>query len=282
MERKTRKIDRILMRTIVASLIVGLVSSTITLSYKQLAYAHTFTGDESASFMSLISLLQAEGNLVQMNLASNKTLAQDHAKAVVDEINANHTFGVLPDEVSENNKRVAADVIHAGAALQTAVKSASPSPSDVMAKINNLNATLQEAVAVRLPQDAAKNFTINLIGTKNLINETLRQYGYSYGIANSAGAKNSSQTNPSSSNILNMSAYQTAKALTSQAQDMFTHTKSLVQSNATSTTKTALTKFASDLSQLRGLVDAKAPYEKIATLVQKSVYPDINTASGTK
>jgi 6-pyruvoyl-tetrahydropterin synthase len=201
---------------------------------------------------------------------------------VVDEINANHTFGILPDEVSENNKRVAADVIHAGVALQTAVKSASPSPSDVMAKIGNLNATLQEAVAVRLPQDAAKNFTINLIGTKNLVNETLRQYGFAYGIANSAGAKNNSQTNPSSSNILNMSAYQTAKALISQAQDMFTHTKSLVPSNATSTTNTALTKFASDLSQLKSLVDAKAPYEKVATLVQKTVYPDINTASGTK
>ncbi len=281
MERSTKKIDRILL-TIVGSLIVSLVSSTIISPYRQAAYAHTFTGDESASFMSLIKLLQAEENLVQTNLASNKTLAQDHAKAVVDEINANHTFGILPDEVSENNKRVATDVIHAGAALQTAVKSASSNPSDVMAKVNNLNATLQEAVAVRLPQDAPKNFTINLISTKNLVNETLRQYGYAYGIAKSNELKTNSSANPSSSNILNMSAYQTAKALTPQAQDMFTHAKTLVPSNATSTTNTALTKIGSDLSQLKSLVDAKAPYEKIATLVQKSVYPDINTASGTK
>jgi hypothetical protein len=275
MERPKRRIDRIVLRTIIASLIVGLVSSTIISPYRQAAYAHTFTGDESASFMSLIKLLQAEADLVQANLA-NKTLAQDHAKAVVDEINGNHTFGVLPDEVSENNKRVAADVIHAGEALQTAVKSAPLNPTDVKAKLNNLNSTLQEAVAVRLPQDAPKNFTINLMGTKNLVNETLRQYGYSYGIANSHEA------NPSSTSIVNMSAYQTAKSLTSQAQDMFTQAKSLVSSNATSTTKTAMTNIASDLSQLKNLVDGKSSYEKVATLVHKTVYPDIDKSIGMK
>lgn len=275
MERPERKIDRIVLRTIIASLIIGLVSSTIISPYRQAAYAHTFTGDESASFMSLIKLLQAEADLVQTNLA-NITLAQDHAKAVVDEINGNHTFGVLPDEVSENNKRVAADVIHAGEALQTAVKSAPLNPTDVKAKLDNLNSTLQEAVAVRLPQDAPKNFTINLIGTKDLVNETLRQYGYSHGIANSHEA------NALITSIVNMSAYQTAKSLTSQAQDMFTQAKSLVPSNATSTTKTAMTNIASDLSQLKNLVDGKSPYEKVATLVQKTVYPDIDKSIGMK
>ncbi|NAL77957.1 hypothetical protein [Nitrososphaera sp. AFS] len=275
MERPERKIDRIVLRTIIASLIIGLVSSTIISPYRQAAYAHTFTGDESASFMSLIKLLQAEADLVQTNLA-NITLAQDHAKAVVDEINGNHTFGVLPDEVSENNKRVAADVIHAGEALQTAVKSAPLNPTGVKAKLDNLNSTLQEAVAVRLPQDAPKNFTINLIGTKDLVNETLRQYGYSHGIANSHEA------NALITSIVNMSAYQTAKSLTSQAQDMFTQAKSLVPSNATSTTKTAMTNIASDLSQLKNLVDGKSPYEKVATLVQKTVYPDIDKSIGMK
>lgn len=275
MERPERKIDRIVLRTIIASLIIGLVSSTIISPYRQAAYAHTFTGDESASFMSLIKLLQAEADLVQTNL-TNITLAQDHAKAVVDEINGNHTFGVLPDEVSENNKRVAADVIHAGEALQTAVKSAPLNPTGVKAKLDNLNSTLQEAVAVRLPQDAPKNFTINLIGTKDLVNETLRQYGYSHGIANSHEA------NALITSIVNMSAYQTAKSLTSQAQDMFTQAKSLVPSNATSTTKTAMTNIASDLSQLKNLVDGKSPYEKVATLVQKTVYPDIDKSIGMK
>lgn len=281
MERPTRKMDRMFL-TIVASLIVGLVTSAIIYSYRQAAYAHTFTGDESASFMSLIRLLQAESNLVKTNIASNKTLSQDHAKAILDEINANHTFGVLPDEVSENNKRVATNVVHAVDSLQAAVNSTSPSQLDVTAKINNLNATLQEAAAVMLPPDVAKNITTNLIGTKNLVNETLRQYGYSYGMANSHEVKASSAVNPSISNIVNMSAYQTTKSLTSQAPDMFTHAKTLIPSNAKATTKSSLAKVDSDLSRLKNLVDTKSPYEKIATLVQETVYPDIDTAFHTK
>ena len=72
--------------------LVGLIASAIIFPSKQIVYAHTFTGDESASFMSVIKILQAEANLVQSNLASNLTLAQDHAKALVDVVNGNHTF----------------------------------------------------------------------------------------------------------------------------------------------------------------------------------------------
>ena len=99
-------------------------------------------------------------------------------------VNANHTFGILPNEVSENNKRVAADIVSATNVLQTAVKSNPASTqADVKAKIDNLNATLQEAIAVRVPKDHVSNFTINGEATKDLVNETLRQYGYAFGIS---------------------------------------------------------------------------------------------------
>ena len=150
----------------------------------QPAYAHTFTGDESASFLSVIRILQAENNLVQTNLASNPTLAQEHAKAVIGVVNGNHTFGILPDEVSENNKRVASDVIRGANALQTTVSSKpAPTPADVGAKINYLNGILQEAVTVRVPKSHTINSTIIAQATKNLVNETLRQYGYAFGIS---------------------------------------------------------------------------------------------------
>lgn len=252
-------------------LLVGLIASAIIFPYKQLVYAHTFTGDESASFMSVIKILQAEANLVQSNLASNVTLAQDHAKAVVDVVSGNHTFGVLPDEVSENNKRVAADVIHAANTLQTAVKSKpTPSLTDLKPKVDNLNATLQEAVAVRLPKDAPGNFTINGLATKDLLNETLRQYGYAFGVANAKGG--------SSNVITNMSAYQSAQALASQTHGMLIQAKSVMPANATSTTKAAVAKLDVDLSQLKKTIDEKNPYDKVASLVQKTIYPDIDTA----
>jgi hypothetical protein len=86
--------------TTIFLVLVGLIASAITLPNQNMAYAHTFTGEESASFMSVIKILQSEANLVQSNLVSNASLAQDHAKSIVDIVNGNHTFGVLPDEVS--------------------------------------------------------------------------------------------------------------------------------------------------------------------------------------
>ena len=266
--------------TIIALLLVGLIASAIIFPSKQIVYAHTFTGDESASFMSVIKILQAEANLVQSNLASNLTLAQDHAKALVDIVKGNHTFGVLPDEVSENNKRVAADVIHTANALQTALKSKpTPTLTDLGPKISNLNATLQEAVAVRLPKDAAGNSTINALATKDLVNETLRQYSFAFGVANAKGGSNNETGNPSGQGtVTNMSAYQSAQGLASQTQGMQIQAKSVIPTNATSATKAAVAKLDVDLSQLKKTINQKDSYDEVATLVQKTIYPDIDTA----
>lgn len=283
MEKVMTSASRTSVIAITVILLVGSLSSVMILANKQTAYAHVFTGDESASFMSVIQILQAETNLVQSNIASNVSLAQDHAKAVVDVVNGNHTFGILPDEVSENNKRVATDVIHAANALQTAVKTKpTPAPADIKTKLDNLNATLQEAVAVRLPKDAASNSTINGLATKDLVNETLRQYSYAFGVANASGASKNTTTksgDPISSNtVMNMSAYQSAKALVSQAEKMLSQAKSVIPANATATTKAAIVKLATDLSQLKSSIDAKNPYEKVATLVMKTIYPDLDAA----
>jgi len=284
---------------IVVFLLLGSLSVAITTPFKQVVYAHTFTGDESASFLSVIRILQAEGNLVQTNLASNLSLAQEHGKAVMGIVNANHTFGILPNEVSENNKRVASDIVSAANALQTAVKS-NPAPiqADIKAKIDNLNATLQEAIAIRIPKDHVSNSTIHVSNstinggaTKNLVNETLRQYGYAFGISGSNGGNASNINNSTSANlgalprgntVVNMSAYQSAQALASQAQRMLTETKALLPTNVTSTTTLTITRIGNDLSQLKNTIDTKSPYGNVASLVQKTIYPDLNAAFGLK
>ena len=42
-------------------------------------YGHTFSPNESASFLSFADQLQAESELVQTNLANELSLAQEHA-----------------------------------------------------------------------------------------------------------------------------------------------------------------------------------------------------------
>ena len=215
-------------------------------------------------------------------------LDPEHGKSVVGIVHANHTFGILSNEVSENNKRVATDIVRAANALQSAVKSnPSPTQADVKAKIDNLNATLQEAIAVRVPKVDVSNSTINGEAAKDLMNETLRQYGYAFGIS-SVNRGNTSNINSSASatpgaapnrnTFLNMSAFQSAQALASQAQGMLTETKSLLPTNATSATTSTIAKVANHLSQLKNAIDTKSPYGNVASLVQKTIYPDLDGA----
>jgi hypothetical protein len=120
------------------------------------------------------------------------------------------------------------------------------------------------------------------------VNETLRQYGYAHGISVGKGANTSSNANAVSAannhnTIVNMSAYQSAQALASQAQSMLSQIKTAVPANATSSvtttaTTSAITKVNNDLSQLKNSIDMKSPYEKVASLVQKTIYPDLKAA----
>ena len=77
---------------------------------------------------------------------------------------------------------------------------------------------------------------------------------------------------------MNMSAYQSAQALASQSQGMLAQAKSVIPINATSATKAAVAKLDVDLSQLKKTIDEKNPYDKVASLVQKTIYPNIDAA----
>ncbi|MGC2575036.1 MAG: hypothetical protein WA364_26295 [Candidatus Nitrosopolaris sp.] len=266
---------------VIVLLLAGLTALEIIAPFKQAAYAHTFTGDESASFLSIIKIMQAEADLVQSNLVSNLTMAQDHAKAVVAVLNGNHTFGVLPDEVSEKNERLATNLGNAANSLQAVVMSEpGPTQADVKMRVDNLNASLKEAVAVRVPKDHLSNFTVNGEVTRNLVNETLRQYGNalgnSGGIGENASALANSDAAPSQNSVVNMSAYQSAQALASQVQGMVTQTKSLIPANTTSPITFTIAKVVNDLSQLKNIIDTKSPYSNAADLIEKILYPNLD------
>ncbi|MGB8934434.1 MAG: hypothetical protein WCC17_04940 [Candidatus Nitrosopolaris sp.] len=62
--------------------------------------------------------------------------------------------------------------------------------------------------------------------------------------------------------------------MASQAQGMISQAKSVIPTNATSTTKLAITK--KHLSQLKNTIDSIDPYDKVASLVQKTIYPDLD------
>jgi hypothetical protein len=266
------------------AIVAASVSAVLIPKLNQLAYAHTFTGDESASFLAVIKMLQAESSLIKTNLALNPALAQQHAKAVVSIVYRNYTFGVLPDEVSENNKRVAYDITKGANALQMAVD-AKPSPTqaaDVDTKINYLNGVLQEALTTRIPKEYIYSSTINAQATKDLVNEALRQYGYAFGISNAENATAAAHH----TSLSNVSAFQSAQAFFSQSQSILRDIKSLVPSvsEASEASSSLISKVTTALTQLKNSIDASlvggapVPYGTVANVVLNTIYPDLNRA----
>src|ERR671933_2578426 len=103
--------------SILAILFAGVISIAVVVPLKT-AKAHTFSGGESASFLALVKILQADLDQVQSNVASNASLAQAHASAVSEHLDANTT-----KELVERNKLVTNDLTKAISDLNQTIQS---------------------------------------------------------------------------------------------------------------------------------------------------------------
>ena len=167
------------MPSILTLLLTSIVMSmVIILPIKQMVYAHTFSGDESAAFLALVRQIGAELGLVNSNLPSNITLAQEHAEHATEHLDANTT-----KELAERNERVSNDLTRGLSDLQASLR-AEPTPASqvINEEVTNINATLQDAIAARIEQDQLSNSTINALAINDILGEVLEHYGAAYGI----------------------------------------------------------------------------------------------------
>ena len=221
--------------------------------------AHTFSGGESAAFLALVKILQADLDLVQSSAASNATLAQAHANAVAEHFDANTT-----KELTERNKLVANDLTKAISDLNQTVQS-KPSTDVVEGKINNINALLQEAITVRVEKNQLTNSTVKGQAVSDIADEALERYREAYGIEEGKSAAGHNT-------IVNMADYQSAKAIAAKAQEMFDEAKQLTSTSA------AITKVGDDLTQFKNYIDTKTPYDKVNSYMEDTLDPDIKAA----
>jgi hypothetical protein len=141
------------------------------------AYGHTFSPNESASFLSFVDQLQVESELVQINLANGSTsLAQEHAKKAGSLLTSNITA-----EIAEENQRVANELTRAINDLQDT----SLSPQQVRfvdQLVSDINSILGEAESTRIEQEDLENATIQALAFVDLVNSILENYGNAYAV----------------------------------------------------------------------------------------------------
>jgi hypothetical protein len=111
-------------------------------------YAHLFTPNETATFVSIVYQLQAELELVSTNLANNNlSLAQNHAIKASLLLNQR-----MLAEIAEDNPKLAADLHNKLIQMQT-ISSTSPNHVQTTNQaVSDLNYRLNEDALVRMAQ----------------------------------------------------------------------------------------------------------------------------------
>jgi hypothetical protein len=262
-------------KLIITFLILSIVSSVAVSNPLNRAFAHTFSGDESATFLALLEMIKTEAHLAQQNLATNVTLAHEHAEATTEHLDANQT-----KEISERNKRVFNEFNDSLTALKNAFNSTSPpTASDIKDKVSNVDAILGEVLSVRIDKNQLNNVTVKASTINDLVGETLEHYGEAVGHEDTnKSSESNSTTNASSSavKIVNEAAYQTAQALSSRVIELYKDV------NSKALNSTAAENAQSGLEMLKSDIDKKVPFDTIDKLIDSTISPALNSAYDLK
>ena len=262
-------------KLIITFVILSIVSSVAVSNPLNRAFAHTFSGDESATFLALLEMIKTEAHLAQQNLGTNVTLAQEHAEATTEHLDANQT-----KEISERNTRVSNELNDSLTALKNAFNSTSPpTASDIKDKVSNVDAILGEVLSVRIDKNQLNNVTVKASTINDLVGETLEHYGEAVGHEDTnKSSESNSTTNASSSavKIVNEAAYQTAQALSSTVIELYKDV------NSKALNSTAAENAQSGLEMLKSDIDKKVPFDSLDKLIDSTISPALNSGYDLK
>jgi hypothetical protein len=294
------------MRTIVAPLAM-MLGVCLMLPSNSVLYAHTFSENENALFLTMTDNIKAETQLVVRDFSNNTQQAQEHAK-IAAELLTQHDPVVnttWTSEISERNPRVATDLLHSLNDLNNMVASSSslPNSTSIESKVTDIGNLLDEAVSVRISKDLIDNPKTQALVLANLGNEIYNSYGNALGLPpsmiasmggmnmvskgssmnmnmNTSMSGMNSMSRPATMNqnnppIKNITAYETAQSLATLAQQTFSRDlKPIAPANATSSTAN-IEKY---VDQLKNAVNNKASFMNIMELVHVKLHPTMIAA----
>jgi hypothetical protein len=257
----------------------------------QQAFAHTFSGDESATFLTHIEGIRVQLDLVQSNLGSDVELAQEHAHHAADHLDMD-----LIEEIEERNERLAADLPAALEDLSSTV--ANSTAEEVEVKVQNIDSLLGETVAVRIDSDQIDNSTVWALVLANMADAVISHYGAAYGISaeddHGEQEESGNETHdeametPSenmthdvmeamdgNTTIVSITDYQIAQGTAANMQELFhSQVKGMAPANST--------EFVADLEaaldHLKQGIDDREPPTDIELIVHSEVHPSLQSA----
>lgn len=248
-------------------LLLGLNSNS-----NNLVLGHTFSGDESASFLSKVEMIKIESQLAQQ-LSNNISLAKAHANQTTQIFNENDT-----EEITERNSRLATELDETLRDFVTTFESESPSESDVNDKVSNITDVLSEVVSARIDNEQLNNVTVKALVVNDLVGEALEHYSVALGMEESAHGENEEHTSTANeteqginetTKIVDEAQYQTAQGAVSRAIDAYDEINSNENTNST--------ELGNSLTSLKDEIDNKSPFDEIDKIVDEKITPSLNS-----
>jgi hypothetical protein len=248
-------------------LLLGLNSNS-----NNLVFGHSFSGDESASFLSKVEMIKIESQLSQQ-LSNNISLAKAHADQTTQIFNENDT-----EEITERNSRLATELDETLRELVTTFESESPSESEVNGKVRNITDVLSEVVSARIDNEQLNNVTVKALVVNDLVGEALKHYSLALGMEETARAENEEHTSTANetehasnetAKIVDEAQYQTAQRAILRAIDTYDEIRSNENTNST--------ELGNSLTLLKDEIDNKSIFDEINNLADDKITPSLNS-----
>ena len=143
------------------------------------SFAHNFSPDESAEFLTIVDKIKVESAIVANSSANNN---QSSALSQV-QYALNTYDSHTNDELSEKNERIATELNETLNQLQNKVETSSiTDKSQINQIVETINAILEEAISVRIDDKQLNNSTIQALVFANIVNTSLQSYGTAFDI----------------------------------------------------------------------------------------------------
>lgn len=238
-------------------------------------YGHTFSGDESAYFLTKIEMIKIESKLALEQFTSDPALARKHAENVVNQLTSSDT-----KEISERNSRLATVLNNALNNFSNAFESGTLSQTEISDKVTNINDITADVVNSRIDQEQQENATIRALVVNDLVGETLKHYGMAQGMEegehesehdeNMTSTEHSTESSSNeTSRIVDKAHYQTARVTITQAIENFDGIKKDSDINSI--------ELADSLNAVKEKIDSKAPFDEIDTIVDEKITSLLNS-----
>jgi len=274
-----------------------IIIGSINLFSFQNSFAHNFSPDESAHFLTIVDKIKVESELAANNTGNNNlSSAQLHANNALLNYDS-HT----KDELGERNERIANELDETLNQLLEESKSKTDQ-SQITDTAETIAAILDEAISARIEVEQVNNSTIQALVLASIVDTALQNYGDAYNVGfdltNMSNLNKETLTNEITTtttnehtdhastntsirfNLVNLTNYESALAFSNNALEKFyndisTASLPLSEENNITNKQTYIKKLENGLTEFNNVLKNKENPIKVMEIVHTQIHPNL-------